>query len=444
MTFLAPGYLFGAFAVAAGIALLHFIVTRQPRSLILPTARFVPESPVTATSRAARPSDLWLMVLRVLVVLAAGGALARPVMLPSRTSVGRVIIADVSRGVGDFRQVADSLASIADEGAPVIVFDSTAHRINGVAADSVSRIPASGARGNLSVGLIAALRAAGDMRDRFDSLELVVVSPLTGEEWDAATAEIRALWPGRARLVRVSSRVVEPVRKPALHLASDESDPLSVTSELIGSSAGTVPVRVLRGQTPALRDTMSGETVVSWPSSSRPPRAIPRARMDTANAVVTRSAVVIATFERSWMYPDDSLRGATVVARWADGEPAAIQIAGPPARCVTSVAIPVAGSGDLVIRPEFVRLVNDLTSVCGDSPPTIPLDPAKLAVLQGGRSLAAASAFPPRRDQPSPLAPWLIALALAGAVIELFVREGRRRRGAEIIGRGDQGEVRAA
>jgi hypothetical protein len=340
--------------------------------------------------------------------------------------------------------VTDSLAAIAGEGASVIVFDSTARRINAVAADTIPTVLASGARGNLSVGLIAALRAAGDMSDHIDSLELVVVSPFTGEEWDAATAEIRTLWPGRARLVRVASRAAEPVRKPALHLASAESDPLSVTTGLMGSSSGTAPVQILRGPTPALRDTVSGEAVVSWPSSSRPPRAIPRARTDTANAVVTRGAVVIATFERRWMYLDDSLRGATVVARWADGEPAAIQTAAPPAGCVRSVAIPVAGSGDLVIRPEFVRLFNDLAGACEDSLPTIPLDPAKLALLQGGRSLAAASAFPPRRDQPSPLAPWLMGLALAGAVIELFVRGSHRGRSTETLDRNDQGEVLAA
>src|SRR5688500_1292427 len=38
MTFLAPGFLYAAFAVAAVIVGLHFIVTRQPRAGILPTA----------------------------------------------------------------------------------------------------------------------------------------------------------------------------------------------------------------------------------------------------------------------------------------------------------------------------------------------------------------------------------------------------------------------
>ncbi|MEP6905130.1 MAG: BatA domain-containing protein, partial [Gemmatimonadales bacterium] len=72
MTFLAPAFLWGAIAVAAGIVALHFIVTRQPRASVLPTARFVPDSPATAIVRDARPSDLLLMLLRVLVVLAAG------------------------------------------------------------------------------------------------------------------------------------------------------------------------------------------------------------------------------------------------------------------------------------------------------------------------------------------------------------------------------------
>ena len=62
MTFLAPGFFFASLAVAAAVIALHFIVTRQPRAGILPTARFVPNMPATATARATRPSDIPLML----------------------------------------------------------------------------------------------------------------------------------------------------------------------------------------------------------------------------------------------------------------------------------------------------------------------------------------------------------------------------------------------
>ena len=97
MTLLAPGFFFASVAVAAAIVALHFIVTRQPRAAILPTARFVPDTRATTVARARRPSDLLLMLLRVLLVLAAGAGLARPVLTPSRGAEARVVLVDVSR-----------------------------------------------------------------------------------------------------------------------------------------------------------------------------------------------------------------------------------------------------------------------------------------------------------------------------------------------------------
>ena len=91
MTLLAPGFFWAAIAVSAGIVALHFIVTRQPRAVVLPTARFVPDSPATAAARDARPADLLLLFLRVLVVLAAGAALAKPILQPTKRPEARVI-----------------------------------------------------------------------------------------------------------------------------------------------------------------------------------------------------------------------------------------------------------------------------------------------------------------------------------------------------------------
>src|SRR5512132_1434009 len=109
MTFLAPGFFFASSAGALSVVALHFIVTRQPRASILPTARFVPDLPATATARATRPSDLLLMLVRVLLVLAAGAGLARPIFRPSRKASARVILADMSQGVGDIAALRDSV-----------------------------------------------------------------------------------------------------------------------------------------------------------------------------------------------------------------------------------------------------------------------------------------------------------------------------------------------
>jgi hypothetical protein len=140
MTFLAPGFFFASLAVAAGIVALHFIVTRQPRAAILPTARFVPDLPATATARAARPSDLLLMVLRVLLVLAAGAGLAKPILKSSRGAEARVILADVSRSTRDAAGMRDSVRSLYRDRDALVVFDSSARLLTAGAADSIASL----------------------------------------------------------------------------------------------------------------------------------------------------------------------------------------------------------------------------------------------------------------------------------------------------------------
>jgi hypothetical protein len=87
-----------------------------------------------------------------------------------------------------------------------------------------------------------------------------------------------------------------------------------------------------------------------------------------------------------------------------------------------SVAIPVQAAGDLVIRPEFVRLVEAIAAPCGDRVRSVPLAASVIASLTGGRGLAPGSTFSAREDVTSPLAPWLFGLALAAALAELLVR----------------------
>jgi hypothetical protein len=156
-------------------------------------------------------------------------------------------------------------------------------------------------------------------------------------------------------------------------------------------------------------------------------------------------AVVVSTFERQWSYPPDSLRGAEVIARWVDGEPAAVEKPDGTG-CVRSVAIPVTPIGDFVIRHDFVRLVAMLSRPCARITSMIPSDPADIAKLEGKGGLAPRAAFQPLMDAHSDLAPWLFALALAAAIGELFVR--RRKRDANTVatrGRSStSSEVRAA
>ena len=442
MTFLAPGYLFGALAVAGMIAALHFIVLRLPRAGILPTARFVPDTPATTVAAARRPTDLPLMFLRMLIIVAAGAALARPVLTPSRRAEARVIVVDVSRSARDSIAMRDSARAVYRDGDAVVVFDSSARVLRDGTRDSLAALRPSAKRGNLSAALVAAMRAGSTLRDRADSLELVMVSPFAREEIDAATDTIRQLWPGRARIVTVPNNLADTITATrGLDINADADDPLVVTAELarnlvvgsshidrgnIGTSAAGVATTESEPGTQSATSTRADRAVIWWPSSSRPRFAVARGLTDTVGGVTTGNANVVAAFERRWMYPADSMRGADVIARWADGEPAALEKPNGTS-CVRSVAIPVTPVGDLAIRHELVQLMASVSRPCAWRTALLPADPATVAALEGGGGLAPRSAFKPVTDVRSGLAPWLLALALVAAVAELVLRRRTRR-----------------
>lgn len=441
MTLLAPAFLWGAIAAALGITALHFLVTKQPRASVLPTARFVPDSPATATARDARPSDLLLMLLRVIVVLAAGTALAKPVMKPGKRPEARIFLVDASRSVASVREAADSVSALYRDGDAVVVFDSVARSLGLSARDSLAAVQAADARGNLSAALIAALRTGSDLRDRADSIGLVIVSPLLAEEHDAATDSIRTLWPGRAQIVRVGARIDSSSTVAGnageISISSDATDPLAISVSLVSKPRSGAVSRIVRSAAMNAEDStwmVSGNrALILWPAVERPRFAIARAPPDQSGGVLSREARVVSAFERRWTFPDDSLRGNPVIGRWADGHPAAVEKT-MGTSCLRSVAIPVPVAGDLVIRPEFLRLVEAIAAPCGDKPSTMPLAAASVASLAGGGSagrLSPGSAFEARGDIASPLAPWLLGIALAAVLGELLVRGITHRRNAD-------------
>jgi Aerotolerance regulator N-terminal len=444
MTFLAPGFLFASLAVAAAIVALHFIVTRQPRAAILPTARFVPDTRATTVAPAKRPSDLLLMLLRVLLVLAAGAGLAKPVLTPSHGAEARVILVDVSRSARDSIAIRDSVRAIYRNGDAVVAFDSSARLVAGNVADTLGALRPTIRRGNLSAALIAALRAGSSLRDRADSLELVIVSPFAREEFDAATDTVRKLWPGNARLVRVAEAGVDTATvTSSLTINAAADDPLAVTVGLVRTTA-TASGRIDRGSSPIPPAGVAAVgTLIGWPASTRPRFAVQRAARDTVGGVMAGEAVVVSMFDRQWSFPPDSLRGAEVIARWVDGEPAAVEKPDGTG-CVRSVAIPVTPVGDFVIRKDFVRFVTTLSRPCSRITSLAPADPAVVASLEGKGGLAPRAAFQPLTDVHSQLAPWLFALAMAAAITELFVRRRARDTKALVDEHSPAREVRAA
>ena len=217
---------------------------------------------------------------------------------------------------------------------------------------------------------------------------------------------------------------------------SAANDPVAAALSLVGPVFAGSRVRVIRDEANAADSVFAraGGTLVVWPAT-REPRGWPRrAVRDTAFAVattngpvgivgVTAAAAVVARFERVSSPP-----GTRVVARWADGEPAAADVALGDG-CVRSVSVLVPAAGDLALTPAFRHFARRMVEPCSGP---MALARAADSVLARVLPLAAARAsgtMSQRPAQPTGGFPdWLAALLLGGAlalvVLELFIRKG--------------------
>ena len=431
MSFLAPWALWAASAVSALVIALHILASKNPRVTALPTTKFIPDVPLRATARALRLSDVTLMLLRVAVVMLVGVAFARPEVTRGKRAVGRVVMVDRSRA-GDGKAVADSATKYFLDGDIAIMFDRTASRLTEKVpfAQAVKHGDSSEARGSLSAALVAGMRAASALRGEADSVELVLISRLALDEFDAATSAIRAEWPGRVRVVRVEApaptqggRIFHDVR------ASTLDDPLraslAFTSHLDTGRTHTDSVRIDRGIPQSVDTTWTqyGRTLVRWPAvldSSGFPR---RARANAAGAVMiddgTYRIVVVAPFMRTVDPPPGH-----VVARWSDGSPAATErkmMNG----CVRDVAIPLPRAGDLALRESTRRLIGALSTTCGETVTAGYASDSALAALRGTGPLVATRALASRTTPAGRLTTWLLVAAFALLLVEPLLRRQR-------------------
>ena len=425
MTWLAPGYLvWGGIAVAA-VAALHLLARRRPPAEDLPTARFVPSRALHVTSRGIAPSDALLFVVRALALIAIATAFAAPLVRRARSRVQRVIVVDESRAAASAAELRDSVRGVLREGDVIVSFDSAARSVTPPLVDSIAT---TNARGSHTAALVAAARAAGTLAATADSLELVVVSPLVAEEADDATSLARDAWPGRARLVRVRARGADTVIRSLDVEAGD--DALLASMRLGGARGVSSPVRVRRAQPSAADSAWAREgnhVLVHWPRSGDATNAwARRARLDTVTGAASGDAVVVAPLLRAWTLDDTAGR---VVARWVDGEPAAVEHARD-GGCIRDVAIDVDPASDAPLRPEFRRLTTALLAPCTGAGAfdARPASDSMLARLAGAGRLASTDDFRSASGERSPWTSWLLAAALALLALEWAAR--RERRGA--------------
>lgn len=417
MSWLLPSVLaIGAFAALATVA-LHFIARSRPLAEPLPTARFVPQKPVHARARSVALSDLILLALRIAAIVALTAGAAGPV-LSSRGRVSRVILADRSRAIASAAAVRDSVRAYLRSGDQLVIFDSGAVR----AQPALDSIVATGARGSLSAALAAAAHLAVYAADHADSIDLVLVSPMSIEEVDDATLKIRNTWPGRVRVVPVAAF---PVREGVSRMQVDAppNDALAAGLSLLPKSSVRADVRIVRTR-PSAADSLwariVGHVLVVWPASPSATSFAARSTVDTIGGVVSNGGVMVSNFPRLW-----ALEG-TAVARWTDGEPAAVERPLGDG-CERDVGILIDQASDLTLRAPFRLFVSPLLAPCGGMRATQSLPASAITAFTGPTGLAPASAFRDRATIVSRATPWLLALGALLLILELAVRRSNRR-----------------
>lgn len=417
MTWLAPGFLVAGVVGALAVVALHLIALQRPQRYPLPTARFVPPAAARAASLTSQPTDLVLLLLRALAILLLGAAFARPVLTPARTAVRQVLIVDRTDANASATELRDSVAAYLQPGDALILLDSVA--VPGTAADVDSLAGAAlvHARASLAAGLIAARRTAALLADSTDSARMVVVSPFARESvvGDASFDLVRAGWPGALLPVRVTGRVDSASLSP-IAVPDGDDDPLVAGARLAGAVAAA-SVRLWRDQPVDSAWATEGGVALVWPSSL-PQGWSERPVPDTVGAlVVAGRAVLVAPLERWWSAPE----GIRVVARWVDGEPAAVeQPLG--TGCIRTVGVPLPVKGDVTLRPEFATVLRALSAPCGGARELTPVGEGTLERI-AGNGVPTVSLDPLRpANERSPLVPWLLALAMSLLLVEWLVR----------------------
>ncbi len=407
MTFGAPIWLAAAGVVAGVVVGLHLLTRRSPRTFLFPTARFIPDRPANAPAPATRPTDLLLLLLRVAVVLLLGAAFARPRTDPPRR-LRTVVALDRSRSAAT---KLDSVAAAVVRNADlVIAFDSIATPVT----EGGDRLPASQGRGSLSAALVGAMRAAPALAESGDSIELVIVSPFASEEWDEATLDIRRSWAGSIRLVPIAGAAPTVIEGGGLR--ADAADPMMATVGLLdgGLPAGTRLIRTLVTAADSAWANQGGALVYWHAGDSIRPRM-----EGLATGVIAGSHAVVAPFAYRSVMPS-----GRVVARWADGTPAAIER---PlgAGCERDVGIPLPVAGDIALRPSVQRLVRQLSSPCGGARDDQAVPSERLDSLRGTGDLLASSSVDSGEQHRIPAHLGLLIVAALLLLLEPFLRRDR-------------------
>ncbi len=432
--FAAP-WIFGvALAAALTITALHFLSVRQPRVLMLPTARFVPERDARAVARQAKPSDLPLLLLRVIALLAAGSALAGARCAARGASTSSLIVIDASSRADSVALLSRAMGAatidrVAEADPPVVLWVPGVANDPGVAIAAAIRESARLAQANPSLAslsltvlmpeMVRSRRGWDAWRDQWPAGIRVVRPALAGANDSSASAGAAF---GRVRVVSAATTVGSDVVAAAFASrgASDAGMPATDVDDVV----------VHRD---SIRDAANARTnarvTVRWPVGGVPAgwRAAPPA--DSVGAVVAAGIALVAPWVRSALPPalSDSVRA---IAWWSDGVAAAVERTRGTS-CVREVAITVAPTSDLLLSPAADGLLRALRAPCGGIGVPAPNEPsgapgatadAATAAMQASATRFRALDVATRTTQPAWLATALLVVALVALLAEHLVR----------------------
>ncbi|HUF30695.1 MAG TPA: BatA domain-containing protein [Gemmatimonadaceae bacterium] len=416
MTLLAPVWLIAGIAGALGVLALHFIARQRPAPMTLPTARFVPDMPERAASRAPRPTDVLLLLMRAFAVLLLGLAFAGPLLGPQRVPLARVAMLDRSSAVATPDSARAAALMLLRPGDVLVPFDTAAAAVHWVEGDSITGPTAAPA--DFGAALLVAMHEARALSPGADSIELVLISPIDASSWSAAVLPIRHEWPGRIRVIRTPGAAVRSTGG-AIALRAEAGDPLAATVALLGDTgqAGGGPVRVVR-DAPTAADSLwardSGGALVQWPREAVATGS--SALLSSGSgAVVARDVVAVAPWQRR------AVAQGRAIAWWADGSPAAVET--PLGNgCVRSVAVGVPEAGDVALARSTQRLVRALTASCGAPAPAGPVSDSIVRQVAGTGPLVAGTRLLRAGTTESAATPWLLSAGLALLLLEWLAR----------------------
>lgn len=472
LTLAAPAFLLaGALGMLVPLA-LHLIRRRPPLRAPLPTARFLTEDPRNAV-RVSRPTDLPLLVLRMLLLLLLGFALARPAWIPAPEGTSTVVLLDRGASMRDGWRAAlgEARRSLLDaEGAArgeLVLFDTAAvrvprHRVTPALFDSLLAAGTSDHPADYAAALRAIPAGARALRGA-DSVRVRMISALADAGWTPGLAPLRrAAWPGTLDLARVplpraaagDSAGSPGAARRALTLSAQGGAFASAALGSAGLEGGRAdpraplpadaavyllldaPAAATAGQ--LLERARAGATLIVTPAAATD---VLRAALPWAGgtAVSRNSGGGAMWFGAELQLAGAAGRvdagrpadGARVASVWEDGRVAAA--AQPLGRgCVVFVGAELEG-GELPFQAEYPAALARLARACvrdvSAAAAARPLDPGAIALLRGRGPAALPASAVGASEAGVALGRWVLAAALLIALAETWLAYRRRTAG---------------